>query len=89
MPNMQVRGAASKALKAFGPTAEDAVLVHLKSKDDWTRAETCEVLKVIGTAKSLPALETASNDSNWMVKGAANAALSAVKLRNQLKTNTN
>jgi HEAT repeat protein len=79
--DMQTRGAAEKFLKAAGPDAEDAVLAHITYSDPWTRACVCTLLEGIGTKKSLPALEKAVSDENWMVNGAARKAVAAVKAR--------
>jgi hypothetical protein len=79
--NMQTRTAAAKFLKAAGPDAEDAVLSHIENKDPWVRADVCKLLETLGTQKSLPALEKAIADDNWMVNSAARKALPAVKAR--------
>jgi hypothetical protein len=82
--NLQTRGAAVKFLKAVGPDAEDAVLAHVGNKDPWVRAEVCELLGALGTKKSLPALEKAVADDNWMVNGNARKAVAAVKAREEI-----
>ena len=41
----------------------------------------CELLESLGSKKSLPALEKAVTDENWMVNGAARKSLAAVKAR--------
>jgi hypothetical protein len=85
LTNMQTRGPAIKYLKAVGPDAEDAVLSYLdNSKDPWARSAVCELLGAIGTKKSLPALDKAVADENWMVNGAARKAVEAVKAREQI-----
>ena len=62
-------GAAGKYLKAVGPDAEDVVLAVLESsKDAWVVSEVCGILEVIGTKKSLPALENGVKDDNWMIE---------------------
>lgn len=78
------RDAAAMFLKAMGPMAERAVLVHMESTDPWVRKEVCEVLQVIGTRASIPVLEKAVRDSNWMVNKPAEQAMAAVKLREQI-----
>jgi hypothetical protein len=83
LTNQMTRGAAAKFLKAVGPDAEDAVLVHLQSGDSWLKAEVCGILQVLGTKKSLPALEKAVFDENWMVNGNARKAVAAIKSREQ------
>ncbi len=76
------RGPAAEFLKAMGPDAEDAVLhVIENSQDAWVRSGAIEVLGDIGTKKSLPTLEKAVADDNWMVNGSARKALAAIKAR--------
>jgi len=79
--NLQTRGAAEKFLRAIGPEAEEPVLAHITSSDPWVRACACAMLESLGTKKSLPALEKAVMDDNWMVNGAARKALAAIKAR--------
>jgi HEAT repeat protein len=79
--NLQTRGAAEKFLRASGPEAEDAVLSHVTNPDPWVRACVCELLESLGSKKSLPALEKAVTDDNWMVNGAARKSLAAIKAR--------
>jgi hypothetical protein len=80
------RGAAAKFLKAMGPDAEDAVLGQIKNRDDWVRATVCELLGVIGTKKSIPALEKAVFDESWMVNGNARKSVAAIKAREEAAT---
>jgi HEAT repeat protein len=51
------------------------------SKDAWARADICTLLGAVGSKKSIPVLEKAVMDENWMVNGNARKALSAVKSR--------
>ena len=84
LSNMMTRGAAIKFLKAIGPEAESAVLPYLKdAKDAFLCADVCNLLGAIGTGKSLPALEKAAKDDNWMIKGAPKKALAAIKARGE------
>ena len=83
LADLQTRSAASAFLKAMGPAAEDAVLLQLGSSDTWTRAAACEILAAIGTKQSIPALQKAGKDKEWMVNKPADKALTAVKLREQ------
>ena len=85
LSNGLTRSHASKALKAFGPAAEGAVLVFLESDDAWTQAEACKILQVIGTEKSLGAMEKLARDTHSMVAKAAQQARQAIKVRIQLK----
>jgi hypothetical protein len=73
-----------KALKAYGPAAETAVLPQVESSDAWAAADACRVLQVIGTKKSLDALEKAAKSSSWMVNRPAQTALEAIKLRERI-----
>jgi HEAT repeat protein len=77
----QDRNSAAAALRAFGPAAEDAMLEQLTSQDLWVRMEACKVLAEIGSGKSLPALQTATGDSNGLVSSAAKTAIQAVETR--------
>lgn len=79
------RVAAAKALKAYGPAAEQAVLPHVDSRDAWTAAEACKILQAIGTKKSIPTLEKAAKSSDWMVSKAAKSALDGIELREHIK----
>ena len=81
LTDMMSRGSAEKFLKAIGPDAEDAVLAQINNSDAWVRASVCELLGGLGTKKSLPALEKAVLDDNWMVNRNARKALAAVKIR--------
>lgn len=84
LPDGMTQGAAAKYLKDIGPDAEDAVLVHITDKDAWVRTEVCGILIVIGTNKSLPALEKVIAEENWMVNGNAKKAVAAIKGREEL-----
>ncbi len=81
LSNGMTRGAAAKFLKAAGTDAEEAVLAQFQSTDAWQRAEICRILEAIGTKKSLPALEKAVFDDNWMVNGPARKAVATIKSR--------
>jgi len=56
----------------------------LENKDPWIRADVCKLLDSIGTKKSLPALEKAVADENWMVNGNARKAVAAIKARAEI-----
>ncbi len=72
---------AAIALKAIGPIAESAVLTLLKSTVIDQRREAAQILKQIGTAKSVAALEKAEKDSDPLVKMFAGQALKEVTKR--------
>ena len=75
------RSAASSALVALGAGAEKAVVPYLQNTSAGVRLEACNILRVIGTKQSKPALEAAAQDSNVMVATAAKQAAAAVAAR--------
>lgn len=81
LSNHFLRMSAEKFLKAAGPAAEDAVLTQIDTHDEWTRASVCHILRVIGTKKSIPALEKILAEAHGMVNHSAREALDAIKLR--------
>jgi hypothetical protein len=81
LPRFETRAAASKTLKALGPGAESAVLPYLEHEQWDVRLEACQILKEIGGAKSVPALEKATSDSNGSVALVARQALDAARGR--------
>jgi hypothetical protein len=69
--------AAAEALAHIGPAAEPAVLALLKEKNIETRCQACNVLKQIGTKKSLGPLEgLTANPSKELSEAAAEACRS-------------
>ena len=69
--------AASEALVVFGASAEPAVLAMLKEKNIETRYQACNVLKQIGTKKSLgPLKDLTLNPSKELSEAAAEACRS-------------
>jgi HEAT repeat protein len=75
------RPAASETLQKMGPLAETAAARMIEHKDWMIRLTVCQILKVIGTKKSIPALETGVKDSNGLVAGEAKAALQVLQAR--------
>lgn len=72
--------AATEALKLMGPIAEKAVLARLNHHEVLVRWAVCEILEVIGTKQSLPALEkTEAND--FSAKLQARKAIEAIRRR--------
>jgi predicted Zn finger-like uncharacterized protein len=65
LTDVRERGPVSKALKAMGPGAEEAVLPFLESKDVGARVEACRILADIGTHKSLQPLKDAMNCNSF------------------------
>lgn len=70
---------ASNALKALGAEAEDAVLKLVQHEKPDVRRDACGILKVIATAKSLPALQKASSDSDALTARFAKEAVKTAK----------
>jgi HEAT repeat protein len=83
LPNMQTRAAAIKFLKEVGPDAEPMILAQWKGKDPFLLAEICKLLGEIGTKKSLPTLEKASKEDNWMINSNAKKAIDAINAREE------
>jgi hypothetical protein len=71
-PNRE--SAAAEALVRFGPAAEPAVIALLKEKNVETRIQACNILKQIGSKKSLSTLrDLTSNPSKELSEAAAEA----------------
>ena len=85
LPNLQVRGAASKALIALGSDAEEVVIPHLESYDHFELSSVCEILRIIGTKKSIPVLEKLATDRKRGMARNAERAIEAIKLRQRLQ----
>jgi hypothetical protein len=68
------------AIVAFGPEAEDAVLERLAPKNVAIYGVMCNILKEIGTEKSIPVLEELAT-KNLAVRGFANAAIQSIRSR--------
>jgi serine/threonine protein kinase len=75
------RRVASDTLQKMGRLAESAAARMVDHQDWMIRLEVCKILKVIGTKKSIPALETAVKDSNGLVVGEAKGALQVLQAR--------
>jgi len=75
------RSGAAKALKAIGPAAEEAVIRGLGHHDDFTRLEVCEILKEIGTSKSIVPLQRVARRNQGLDSMAARDALRQISLR--------
>jgi hypothetical protein len=75
------RGPAAEALKKMGPAAEDAVLKQLNHTDNQVRDAACNILKAIGTAKSLPALERVAEEGDVFLKPKAEETIKAIRAR--------
>jgi HEAT repeat protein len=76
------RHRATRALQKMGPLAEEATLPHLSSNVEEVRLAACDILRRVGTSKSVPDLEKAAADStNSNVRFRAQGALREVKQR--------
>lgn len=72
---------ATGALKGLGRVAEPEVLKLLADTKAEVRREACQILKAIGTAASVTALEKAASDKDQLVSMFAKQALKDVKER--------
>jgi hypothetical protein len=82
LPGLGDRAEASTALKAIGPPAEKAVIPYVSHQDGFTGAEACHILKEVGGADSVAAIERLlAGKPNFVVAPAANEALRALKAR--------
>lgn len=75
------RHEAAEALKKMGPVAEDAVIKRLNHADNQVRMTACDILKAIGTAKSLPPLQGLIAEGDFILKHKAEEATKAIKAR--------
>jgi hypothetical protein len=64
---------AMAALTAMGPPAEDAVIPHLRSDNWFARKDACQVLKVIGTEKSVAELRVIASKNGLSTQDAREA----------------
>lgn len=69
---------ASAALRGMGATAEPAVLKLLDGPNLAARREACQLLKVIGTPQSLPALNATARGADSLLALLAREAIKAV-----------
>ncbi|MBV9124804.1 MAG: HEAT repeat domain-containing protein [Planctomycetes bacterium] len=81
LSEFQDRSMASSALRKMGAVAEPAVLKQLQNPDGQVQAEACRILTAIGTQRSVPALQTASQSSQPLVSLEAQAALRVIAAR--------
>lgn len=79
LEDMRDRSKVGEAVIAFGPMAEDEVLKALDNRSPFVRGEVIKVLKEIGTAKSIPALEKQIKDP--FSGGPAQNAIDVIKAR--------
>lgn len=75
------RSEAIEALKKIGPPAEDAMIQRLGHTNGDVRQASCEVLKVIGTKKSLPVLEKVAAENDFFLSPKAKEAIKAIEMR--------
>ena len=77
-----LRDAAKDALIAFGPESEQAIIEGFGSLSDFSAQSAClDVIKKIGTEKSVPFLEQLTTGGNGLVKHHAEQALNAIRAR--------
>lgn len=81
VPEPGLRIPATKALQSLGAKAEKAVQGLLKHSVAEIRLEGCRLLKDLGTADSLPALQAASKDADKAVAASAREAETAISKR--------
>lgn len=74
-----------EALKKMGPVAEDAVLPYVTHPKDAVRRDACEILEVIGTAKSLREINKLARDRSIFSRKAAEKAYYAIEWREKHK----
>lgn len=72
---------AVEALKQMGPAAEKAVLARLNHPDMHVRHFIFEILKVIGTKRSIPSLEKVVAENDFFAAPEAKKAIQAIKAR--------
>jgi mono/diheme cytochrome c family protein len=79
--DFHARGEAIKTLIALGPQVEKEMIKLLAEKDGQLGAAACQVLKVVGTRASLPALRAAIDRKDFWLSGPAKEALDAILAR--------
>jgi HEAT repeat protein len=77
---------AASALREIGPEAEAAVLRLLKEKHLETKREACNILRQIGTRKSIDPLREAMLAPDQMLSQAATEAVRAIQSRAGLES---
>jgi predicted Zn finger-like uncharacterized protein len=75
------RGPASDALKKMGPVAENAVIKRLNHSDRHVRTTACDILKVIGTKESLPALQKVIAENDFFLTPKAKETVQVITAR--------
>lgn len=75
------RGEAVKALKNMGAMAEEAVIKRLQHPENDVRKAACDILKTIGTNKSIPALQKVVAEKNFFLTRPAEEAIRVIKAR--------
>jgi predicted Zn finger-like uncharacterized protein len=75
------RHEAAEALKAIGPAAEKAVIKRLHHRDMWVREAAIEIIQVIGTRESIPALEKVVAENDVFLTRPAKEAIQTIKAR--------
>ena len=78
---LQMRHFVGNAIKELGPVAEDGLLELLVSDDTTIQREAIQLLKVVGTAKSIPALEAIDSSTDGIAKIYAKQAIDEISKR--------
>lgn len=78
---VDVREAATNALREIGKPAVIHLIKALKNRDEWVRLQAAEALGDIGpdAREAVPALREALEDNDWAVRRDASAALKKIK----------
>jgi HEAT repeat protein len=79
--DLGTRSHAGNALRSMGSVAEKAVIPYVSHKDGFVAREACGVLKDIGTAECLPALNDAAMSKNFFLASGAREAVKSVEAR--------
>jgi HEAT repeat protein len=72
---------AAEALQAIGPAAEKAVIKRLHHRDMRVREAAIEIIQVIGTSESIPALEKVVAENDFFLTDTAKEAIQTIKAR--------
>ncbi len=75
------RREAIQALESIGPAAEPALIVRLHHPERDVRVAACEILRAIGTRKSLPDLEKVVAEKDVFVSPKAKQAIQSITAR--------
>jgi HEAT repeat protein len=74
-------GEAIKALREIGPVAESALVPHLRHRVDHVSYAVVELLRNIGTQRSVPSLREVADDKSYPHRDLAKQAIAAIAAR--------